>query len=103
MNEYSWPDNGVEAGARYRAAWPATCRALPVGSPVTGEVVGRRPFGVFMAIDNVPDAIGLAEITAMPPGAVLPSIGTRVSGRVVCHAGHNHQVRIELDASEAGT
>ncbi|MFD5409308.1 S1 domain-containing protein [Streptomyces nojiriensis] len=68
MSEYSWPDDGAEVGTRARAAWAATCEALPVGTPVTGEVIGRRPFGVFLRIDGVPDAVGLAEITAMPHG-----------------------------------
>lgn len=81
MNEYSWPDNGVKGSARAQAAWPATCEALPVGTQVTGEVVGRQPFGVFLRIVGVPDAIGLAEITAMPHGAQLPQLGTTSAAR----------------------
>ncbi|MFF3085280.1 hypothetical protein ACFVRB_09550 [Streptomyces nojiriensis] len=96
MSEYSWPDDGAEVGARARAAWAATCEALPVGTPVTGEVIGRRPFGVFLRIDGVPDAVGLAEITAMPHGAELPHLGARVTGEVLWPAEHNHQVKIRL-------
>ncbi|WP_331757609.1 hypothetical protein [Streptomyces albidoflavus] len=101
MDEYSWPDNGVKGSARTQAAWPATCEALPVGTQVTGEVIGRQPFGVFLRIAGVPDAIGLAEITAMPHGAQL---GTHVSGEVFGHAHHNYQVRISLSGRRpAGT
>ncbi|MCX4468423.1 hypothetical protein OG980_30350 [Streptomyces albidoflavus] len=104
MDEYSWPDNGVKGSARAQAAWPATCEAFPVGTQVTGEVVGRQPFGVFLRIAGVPDAIGLAEITAMPHGAQLPQLGTHVSGEVFGHAHHNHQVRISLSGRRlAGT
>ncbi|WP_250304892.1 hypothetical protein OG709_02000 [Streptomyces sp. NBC_01267] len=103
MDEYSWPDNGVEAGARSQAAWCATCLALPVGTSVTGKVIGRQPFGVFITIDNAPDVIGLAEIMAMPRDAVLPLIGTRVSGEVIWHADHNYQVKIKLDEWKAST
>lgn len=97
MNEYSWPDSGIDAGARSRAAWAATCRALPVGTSAIGTVVGRQPFGVFITFDSAPDAIGLAEITAMPSDVVLPAVGTRVKGEVVWHADHNHQVKIKLE------
>lgn len=34
--------------ARVVAAWSDTVRNLPVGVAVTGEVVGRQPFGVFL-------------------------------------------------------
>ncbi|MFD8124841.1 hypothetical protein ACFV3T_27895 [Streptomyces albidoflavus] len=71
---------------------------------MTGEVIGRRPFGVFLRIDGVQDAIGLAEITAMPHDAELPQIGTHVSGEVVGHAEHNRQVKIILSGRQsAGT
>ncbi|MFF3547336.1 hypothetical protein ACFYXD_36580 [Streptomyces platensis] len=104
MNEYYRPDDGIEVGARAQAAWPATCEALPVGTRVTGEVIGRQPFGVFLRIDGVKDAIGLAEITAMPHDAELPQIGTHVSGEVLGHAEHNHQVKITLSGRRpAGT
>jgi hypothetical protein len=67
-----------------------------VGAPVTGEVVGRHPFGVFLRIDGSPDAIGLAEITAMPHEADLPLVGEHVTGKVLWHAEHEHQVKITL-------
>ncbi len=103
MSEYSWPDDGPLAGARAWAAWPATCRGLPLGTQIAGEVIGRRPFGVFLRIDEVPDAIGLAEIISMPREAAVPQLGERVRGEVVGHADHNCQVEIKLDGREEGT
>lgn len=67
-----------------------------MGTQVTGEVIGRQPFGVFLRIDSAPDAVGLAEITAMPHSSELPQIGAQVSGEVLWHAEHNHQVKIML-------
>ncbi|WP_329585473.1 S1 RNA-binding domain-containing protein [Streptomyces sp. NBC_01362] len=96
MNEYSWPDDGIEVGARARAAWSATCQALPIGTQITGRVIGRQRFGVFLSIDQHPDAVGLAEITAMPRCATLPHVGVEVSGVVIWHADHNRQVKIKL-------
>lgn len=71
MNEYSWRDGSIEIGVGAWTAWSATCEALPVGTRVTGEVIGRQRFGVFLRIDGAPDAVGLAEITAMPRGVEL--------------------------------
>lgn len=73
-------------------SWAATVASLPVGTRITGEVIGRQPFGVFIRIDGAPDAIALAEITAMPQVMDFPARGTFVSGGVFWHA-RNHQVR----------
>ncbi|KFU76989.1 hypothetical protein SAMN04489729_4562 [Amycolatopsis lurida] len=97
MNDYSWPEDGQRLGERSRLAWDATVAALSVGTPITGEVIGRQRFGVFIRIDAVPDAVGLAEITGMPHNAELPPMGTHVAGTVISHAEHNHQVRVRLD------
>jgi hypothetical protein len=48
---------------------------------VVGEVIGRQPFGVFLRVEDIPEAIGLAEITDLPQDAVLPLLGTRVPAR----------------------
>lgn len=98
MTEYSWPDWGsyqVREGVAAKA-WNDTVRDLPLGGYVTGEVIGRQPFGVFIRIDDHSDAIGLAEITAMPRCMRLPHVGDRVTGSVLWHADHNHQVKIKL-------
>lgn len=78
-------------------SWAATVAALPVGSRITGEVIGRQPFGVFLRIEGVPDAVALAEITAMPLGMSLPALGAFVRGQVLWHTDHNHQVKVRLD------
>ncbi|MFD8720593.1 hypothetical protein ACFV2H_22020 [Streptomyces sp. NPDC059629] len=67
MPEFSWPDRSLKpASDAMEQSWPATVSALPLGSHVSGRVVGRQPFGVFFLFDGVPNAVGLAEITAMP-------------------------------------
>jgi ribosomal protein S1 len=70
--------------------------ALPEGSIVTGRVIGRQPFGVFVDISGTPGAIGLAEITSTPRGAALPSVGAIVRGAVIGHAVQNHQMKLRL-------
>ncbi|MEV8595541.1 hypothetical protein [Streptomyces sp. NPDC052012] len=98
MDEYAWPtDPEVPAAEDRRRSWAATVAALPVGHWITGKVVGRRPFGVFLRIKGVPDAVALAEITAMPLGMNLPALGALVRGQVLWHVDHNHQVKVRLD------
>lgn len=98
MDEYTWPTRPeVLAAGEVRRSWAATVAALPVGSRITGEVVGRQPFGVFLRIEGVPEAVALAEITAMPLGMDLPALGALVRGQVLCHADHVRQVRVRLD------
>lgn len=94
MSGYSWPANGASAQAR-GDAWAATVASLPPGTPVTGEVVARQPFGVFIRVDSVPDALGLVELTCLPDG-VLPACGTRVRGRVLDHVPRNRHVRVRF-------
>ncbi|MFE5288343.1 hypothetical protein ACFRAQ_25550 [Nocardia sp. NPDC056611] len=91
MVEHFWPEN-VELARRSRAAWAATVESLPVGSPVTGKVIGRQPFGVFIEIDQIPDAIGLVRVTFLPTDAELPARGELVEGHVHWHESHNCQV-----------
>lgn len=98
MGAYAWPTGPeVPAAEEVLRSWAATLAALPVGSRITGEVIGRQPFGVFIRMDGVPDAVALAEITAMPKEMDLPALGAFVSGEVFRHATHNHQVRVRLD------
>lgn len=96
MSEYSWPVVDEGWGEAVREAWPATVAALPVGARITGEVVGRQPFGVFLRFDGVPDAMGLAEIPTMPMDAVLPQVGARFAGEVIWHAERELQVKVRL-------
>ena len=96
MAEYSWPDDGERLAKTAADRWAETVEALPEGSIVTGRVIGRQSFGVFVNIGGTPGAIGLAEITSMPRDAALPPVGTTVGGTVIGHAVHNHQVRLRL-------
>ncbi|MET8783534.1 MULTISPECIES: hypothetical protein [unclassified Streptomyces] len=98
MTQFSWPDRSlVPASDAIDRSWPATVSALPLGSHVSGRVIGRQPFGVFFLIDAVPNAVALAEITAMPHHMELPAMGAAVAGEVIWHADHNRQVKIRLD------
>ncbi|XUL89192.1 hypothetical protein ACQ86D_23230 [Streptomyces galilaeus] len=98
MPEFSWPDRSqVPASDAIDRSWPATVSALPLGTHVNGRVTGRQPFGVFLLLDGVPNAVGLAEITAMPHHVELPALGATVVGEVIWHADHHRQVKIRLD------
>ncbi|GGJ36914.1 hypothetical protein GCM10010121_055110 [Streptomyces brasiliensis] len=44
----------------------------------------------------VPNAVALAEITAMPRGTELPAMGAHVVGEVIDHAHRNHLVKVRL-------
>ncbi|GGQ89955.1 hypothetical protein GCM10010251_00010 [Streptomyces aurantiogriseus] len=98
MPEFSWPDRSqMPTSDAVDRSWPATVSALPLGSHVSGLVIGRQQFGVFLLLDGVPNAVGLAEITAMPHHMELPAVGSTVTGEVIWHADHNRQVKIKLD------
>lgn len=94
MTQDGWPND--PSPEQIRREWSATVSALPVGTRITGQVVACRAFGVFIRIDDVPNALGLADIGSMPPGACLPGLGAQVSGEVVWHTDHNYEVRIRL-------
>jgi hypothetical protein len=96
MSDYSWPADEITSGTNDPENWAAACKALPIGSQVIGTVIGRQPFGVFLEIVGTPKAIGLAEISAMPANLDLPAIGAQISGEVIWHAEHNHQVKIRI-------
>lgn len=98
MDEYFWPED-QKLGMRTRHAWPATVESLPVGSHVTGKVIGRQPFGVFISIDQTTDAVGLVRVTALPRGAQLPVRGESVDGQVLWHEPSNCQVIVTPSGS----
>ncbi|WP_327145748.1 hypothetical protein [Nocardia sp. NBC_01327] len=93
MSEFFWPDD-ADLGARARRAWTAVVEGLPVGTRVSGVVIGRQPFGVFIQIDQVPDAVGLVRVTALPPDVELPLRGVHVVGDVLWHEERNCQVTV---------
>ncbi|GAB3651852.1 hypothetical protein GCM10027589_08940 [Actinocorallia lasiicapitis] len=96
MSDYSWPAGDMASGTSDPANWAAACAALPIGSQVIGTVIGRQPFGIFVEIAGVSESIGLAEITSMPEKLDLPTIGALISGEVIWHAEHNHQIKIRI-------
>lgn len=98
MDEYFWPED-QELGLRTRHAWSVTVESLPVGSHVTGKVIGRQPFGVFISIDQTPDAVGLVRVTALPRDAQLPVRGESVDGQVLWHEPRNCQVIVTPSGS----
>ncbi|MFF8605751.1 hypothetical protein ACF06X_07410 [Streptomyces sp. NPDC015346] len=65
MSEYAWPGENGRRTPDAASAWTETVRVLPVGIRITGEVVGRQPFGVFLSIDGRPDAVGLARMAPL--------------------------------------
>ncbi|WP_327369862.1 hypothetical protein [Streptomyces sp. NBC_01217] len=100
MDEYNWPARRPDVpGQSSEEVWTATLAVLPLGASVAGEVIGRQPFGIFIRVDGLPNAVALAEIIAMPEGMGLPILGARIRGEVIGHAEHNHQVRVRLHGS----
>ncbi|MFE4254942.1 hypothetical protein ACFRU3_36770 [Streptomyces sp. NPDC056910] len=98
MTGWVWPGGvGDPTPDNVLRAWPATVAALPKGTAVIGKVIGRQPFGVFVQIDGVSDAVGLAEVHGTAAGTVPPPVGHTLSGHVIGHAAHNCQVRLTLD------
>jgi ribosomal protein S1 len=79
------------------SAWPAIKHRLSAGTPVTGVVIARQTFGIFLDLGD--GALGLMERPSMPwhPGGdrmASPDIGTEVTGEVVDHMDNNRQVRV---------
>ncbi|WP_241825189.1 hypothetical protein [Micromonospora sp. CB01531] len=87
---------------RAKRSWPAIKSALPVGARVRVRVLAAMTFGVFVEIDGQPDALGLLEITALPRGSELPTVGVYFDAVVADHAAHNWQVRLRPAEVEAG-
>ena len=61
MGEYAWPMGAEVPVELFHRRWAATVAALPLGASITGEVFGRPPFGVFLRVAGVQDAMALAE------------------------------------------
>lgn len=81
---------------RARRSWKATVDALPVGARISGVVVNRQRFGVFINIDGHPDAMGLVEAIHFPGVVELPPPGTPIVGEVLWLNERNHQVKIRF-------
>jgi ribosomal protein S1 len=74
--------------------WDALITAYPPGTPVSGEVVSRQVFGVFVRIDQFPEVTALLEIVhfgllvADPQHRIqfpadYPAVGIRIKARVL--------------------
>lgn len=81
---------------RARATWDVAVARLPVGARITGSVIARQPFGVFFAVDEVPGALALAEVTGLPDGGELPVLSAHVTGEVLGHRHDNHQIYVRV-------
>lgn len=82
------------------SAWPTIKEQFPVGSGVSGLVIARRPFGVFLDLGR--GALGLMERPSMPwqPGGdrmASPDLGTELRGTVVDYMENNRQIRVVAD------
>lgn len=100
MDEYAGSAITVMPAELRPLRWAATTYALPLRASVRGVVIGRQPFGAFVRVDSVPDAMALIEITTLLQGMELPALGARIVGEVIGHAEHNHQVRLRIHDGE---
>ncbi len=85
-------------------AWLDTKSSLQVGSLVSGKVVARRQFGVFVDIGLDFPALILvvklrnADKTPYTSMEMYPAIGDTVEARVYAFADHNRQIGLsQLD------
>ena len=85
--------------------WDALIAAYPPGTPVSGEVIHRATFGVFVRLDQLPEVTALLEIIhfglrAADPDhriqfpADYPANGTRVEARVLAWCATPKDVRL---------
>ena len=86
-------------------AWDALITDYPPGTPVSGEVISCRVFGVFVRLDKLPDVVALLEIIhfgllVAAPGHRIefpvdyPTVGMRVEARVLAWSLKPHDVRL---------
>lgn len=74
--------------------WDELIAAYPVGTPVTGVVSSQQQYGVWVALDELPEVPALLEIIhfeaieSMPNQKLefpdnFPAVGDRISSRVL--------------------
>jgi ribosomal protein S1 len=78
--------------------WPAIKQRFPVGTEVTGVVISRQAFGIFLELGG--GALALIERPSMQwrsdaDPMASPPLGMEVRGTVIGHADYNRQVRVE--------
>lgn len=82
--------------------WAATERQFPIGSTVTGTVDKVAPFGIFISVEGVHHGAAFADVAGMHHGGadgstvIWPEVGDSVTGVVVEHTEHNHQLKLHL-------
>ena len=76
-------------------------KRLPAGAAVSGTVVAHQPFGFFVTLDGFEDVNALVEINEYSNQLGnpifmedFPSIGSKVSAKVLCHAERAQQIRL---------
>lgn len=85
-------------------AWREVKSAYPVGSPICGRVKVRYPHGVFLEVDDLPEATVFVDVVSYNPGDVvskpvrLPEVGESVEGIVVQYVERDRQVRVRVGA-----
>ncbi len=97
--EPRWPFAGHLPPER-AAEWEAAKARLEVGATVTGEVVARRPFGVFVDIGvGFPALLEVLQFRDHPHPryrdvANYPEVGSMVTARVVALNDRGRQVAL---------
>ncbi|MDH6487784.1 hypothetical protein [Streptomyces sp. SAI-127] len=82
--------------------WRRIKETHTVGSPVTGIVAARFPFGFFVKLDGISKAQGFVDVISYnPPGESSdpedwPEVGERIDGVVADLVDRDHQVRIRV-------
>ncbi|MFE7327551.1 hypothetical protein ACFU8W_21625 [Streptomyces sp. NPDC057565] len=82
--------------------WDAAKRKYPYGSTVHGAVDEVTPFGIFISVEGVQGSCTFADVAGMRHGGadgstvIWPELGEAVTGVVVEHTEHNHQLKLHL-------
>ena len=96
-DDYQWPEDGDDLARRARATWNETVSRLSIGDRITGTVVGRQHFGVFLTVNEVVGAMAEAEIVNIPNDMELPRISESVTGKVIGFDGERCQIFVTID------
>ncbi|MFD5897761.1 MULTISPECIES: hypothetical protein [unclassified Streptomyces] len=81
--------------------WAAIKQQFPRGSTVRGTVDEVASFGIFISVEGVQLSCAFADVAGMRHGddgytVIWPELGEAVTGVVVEHTEHNHQLKLHL-------
>ncbi|MEU6805183.1 hypothetical protein [Streptomyces neyagawaensis] len=82
--------------------WSEAKAAYPVGARLRGTVQVKRPFGLFLKVEDVPETVVFLDIGSYNPDDAqdsppsLPEPGDTVEGVVVRHVDRDRQLRIRV-------